>query len=440
MIRFLQRSLRARFILGISAVVLPFMLAAAIGLFYLLPGLIAPFEETVEEVTEELEPVRHLQVALLMAAMPIDDYLIHGDPDEREQFARLSRGVDRAFQKVRAAPFAEAREREMIKSADEEWQEVRSIGETILRLPNPAGNLQGVRDMKRFDDHRNRAAAFLDQVHVIANREIEKNLADAHYAKRWSVAVTAGVFILAFGASLGASLWLARPVLAALGALGAAAARLAAGDLSARAVLYRKDELGQLAAAFNTMAEKLEKHEAELKNLAVRDGLTGLFNRRGFDQRLKEEIERTQRYAHPFSLLMLDIDHFKTVNDFHGHPAGDVILRALAVYIQAQVRPTDWAARYGGEEFAILLPETAGNGAAVAAERLRAAVAGRAVRIGPEKAVHVTISIGIATFPEDAATGEALVEAADRALYEAKRAGRNRVCAYRPGEVTRSRE
>ncbi|MBI3995583.1 MAG: diguanylate cyclase [Nitrospirae bacterium] len=440
MFRFIQTSLRARFILGISTVLMPFMLAAAIGLFYLLPGLIAPFEETVEELTEELEPVRHLQVALLMAAMPIDDYLIYGDPDEREQFARLSWRVDRAFQKVRAAPFSEAREREVIKSADEEWQAARSIGETILRLPSPMRNLQGVKDMKRFDDHRNRAAAFLDQVHAIAQREIEEDLASARSAKRNSVALAAATFGLAFGISLMAGLWLARPVMAALGALGEAAGRLAAGDLSARVVLYRKDELGLLAAAFNAMAEKLEKHEAELKDLSVRDGLTGLFNRRGFGQRLKEEIGRSQRYIHPLSLLMFDIDHFKTINDFHGHPAGDVVLRVLAVCIQGQIRPTDWAARYGGEEFAVLLPETAGSGAAVAAERLRAAVAGRAVRIGPEKTARVTVSVGIATFPEDAATEEALVAAADRALYEAKRAGRNRVCAYRQGEETGSRK
>ena len=162
---------------------------------------------------------------------------------------------------------------------------------------------------------------------------------------------------------------------------------------------------------------------------AYRDGLTGLFNRRYFSQEIPQEVERFRRFGTPFSLLMLDIDHFKRFNDKHGHPAGDTALRTVADVINQSARNYDKAVRYGGEEFAVILPQTRRTEAAVAAERIRSTVEEQPIIHEGRKLDSLTMSIGIATFPIDALEATGLVHRADQALYLAKRR-RNAVVAY----------
>ena len=174
------------------------------------------------------------------------------------------------------------------------------------------------------------------------------------------------------------------------------------------------------------IGRRIEDDEAQLEELATRDGLTGLYNHRTFYTFLDEEVARARRFKTPFSLLLIDIDHFKGVNDTHGHQAGDAILRGLSQRLVSLVRSVDRVCRYGGEEITIILPNT--QVALDMAERLRRAVEDTPFDIGAGKAVVVTVSIGVAGFPLDADTGLMLVTAADSALYVAKDSGRNRVC------------
>ncbi len=169
---------------------------------------------------------------------------------------------------------------------------------------------------------------------------------------------------------------------------------------------------------------------AHLYELAMVDGLTGLFVRRYFDARIEEEIERSRRYGTAFSVIMLDVDDFKKLNDTHGHLVGDRVLRAIANVIKAQMRGVDTAARYGGEEMIVILPRTEMVGAYNLAERIRESIGELRITTDdePPKALSVTASLGIAAFPESQAqTGEDLVRRADRALYRAKKTGKNRV-------------
>jgi diguanylate cyclase (GGDEF)-like protein len=187
-------------------------------------------------------------------------------------------------------------------------------------------------------------------------------------------------------------------------------------------------ELSLLAmqAAESVARTRLFEH---VEKLATLDELTGLVNRRSFNQQLATRLREAQRYRKHISLLLVDVDHFKKVNDAHGHPAGDAVLRGVAGVAASQARETDIVARYGGEELALVLPETDSAGARAIAERLRAAVA--STNHPTDKGhLRVTISLGIATWPGDGAAPEELIEAADKALYRAKQAGRNRVeCA-----------
>ncbi len=179
------------------------------------------------------------------------------------------------------------------------------------------------------------------------------------------------------------------------------------------------------------IGRRLERDERELEQLATHDGLTGLYSHRMFHVLLEEERARNDRFGRQLSLLMLDIDHFKRVNDTHGHQAGDLILKGLSDLLNRQARAIDRVCRYGGEEITLLLPETDANGAANIAERLRAAVEREAFDVGNGRTIPITVSIGIASYPLDADSTEKLIAAADAAMYVAKQAGRNRVERYK---------
>ena len=164
----------------------------------------------------------------------------------------------------------------------------------------------------------------------------------------------------------------------------------------------------------------------QLKMLATRDELTALINRREFDRVLAEETERSLRFKRPLALVMCDLDYFKNVNDTHGHPAGDAVLKAAAAVLLAGVRTIDRVARVGGEEFAVLLMETDRLEALIAAERMVAMMRKKKIILPDGKEIGVTLSAGVAVFPLQGADSSALVHAADQALYVAKRAGRDR--------------
>lgn len=199
--------------------------------------------------------------------------------------------------------------------------------------------------------------------------------------------------------------------------------------VSSRAAFHRERRLVRTAA-------QLREVSAELDRLARTDALTGIANRRAFFDLLGVEFRRSRRYARELSVMMLDLDHFKVVNDRWGHPFGDHVLRLTAETVRLNVRESDFLGRYGGEEFALALPETGTEQAVVVAEKLREAIEALEVRtedVPPagEPPVRITISIGIASIPvEDDQDEFELIRRADQALYEAKRTGRNRVTVF----------
>jgi len=182
-----------------------------------------------------------------------------------------------------------------------------------------------------------------------------------------------------------------------------------------------------LLAAAAVLSTFIVLRARRLQRMSAVDRLTGVFNRSSFEQQLTEEADRARRYARPFAVAILDIDHFKRFNDTHGHAGGDAVLRTVAQTLRRSVRKSDMVARYGGEEFALILPETNAELVIAKLEALRRAVSDAKVSMGKRKrTVGVTISIGVASWPDDGAEVDDVVACADERLYEAKHRGRDR--------------
>ena len=426
-----NRSLHDRFVLSISVMLVPLVLLGFCSLF-LLQHTSAALAKVVEGSIGEMQSVIHLQTRMLAAAMPPNDYLIDGSPAEKEAFVRLSGDLDRAFEEILAAPVGNAQERDVVRAAREEWWRTKVIALSLLATPHPVGNPDAARDMKRMDAHFYLVVGLLGKVYDIVQRETDGKLAQAHAASRGAYFLVTGIFIAGIVIVAATAFALARSILRPLRALQAEARRLGKGELSHRVELNRSDELGQLAQTFNAMAEELEKSRAALTELATHDGITGLYNHRTFYLLLADELARAARFNRPVSLLLLDIDRFKRVNDTDGHLAGDAILKGLSGLLHRHGRAIDRVCRYGGDEIAVILPECDLEAAANVAERLRAAVEAQPFDIEAGAPVSITVSIGVASWPALANSAQALVAAADAALYAAKRSGRNRVVRYEP--------
>lgn len=204
--------------------------------------------------------------------------------------------------------------------------------------------------------------------------------------------------------------------------------------LTEKGLRLAKDQVQTLNACVNHLALALRNAVLyrQVKIQADRDGLTKIGNRRSFEVRLADEAARHGRYDQPLSLILVDLDHFKHVNDTYGHPAGDEVLRDMAALLGEGLRSSDYPARYGGEEFAIILPHTSREQAALLAERLRQRVLERGFRVGTSKTpLTITVSAGVASLAPGASSQD-LVLLADQALYMAKNAGRNRVVLAGP--------
>jgi diguanylate cyclase (GGDEF)-like protein len=257
--------------------------------------------------------------------------------------------------------------------------------------------------------------------------EIARAEAYARVSRQRNVALVmlAGLVIAVGFAAYVLALTVARP----LERLTAGATQVGDGDFNVHVPVLDYGEVGYLTRAFNKMVTHLREGREELaainvalETLSVTDGLTGLFNHKHLMHTLQTEVARAQRHKHPLSVLMIDVDHFKQYNDRHGHQLGDRLLADIAALFKRTTRSIDYVARYGGDEFMLLLHEVASSDALMLADRVRSEVA--AATFGPGDHT-VTVSIGVASYPEHGETAEAVIASADAGLYKAKRSGRN---------------
>lgn len=412
--------------LGTAAMLMPLLLLA-VGAIHGLVNSTEILDEVVEEAFEEQEPVLNLEKLVMISEMEGHDFLFYHSDGELASYLRAERDVESAFKGALAAPFGDDEESRLVRKAFARWSEAH---EALMAYSRGDETVPPRVAAERFTHGMRDTLGFLGEIKTIIRREIEDNVVGVYASEMKLMFFTIVVFILGLAAFLAAGISLARSVLRPVGALKESVGRFAAGDFAHRVEVTSGNELGELGAAFNNMAGRLQRVQTELEDMSILDGLTGLFNHREFYRLLSEEHSRAIRYGYTYSVMMIDADNFKDVNDSCGHLAGDQALLRLATLVKKCVRDTDKAARYGGDEIAVIMPGTGEAGALAIAARIREALDSEAIAgcpQDPEKEMKLSVSIGVAEFTVDMGSEYELVRKADEALFTAKKAGRNQI-------------
>jgi diguanylate cyclase (GGDEF)-like protein len=420
-----SRSLRFWVGLGMALAVLPLCLSAVGGYILLRHGVIAGFQDVASRQRYQIEPTQRLRLLLWEALVPVDDFVDEGEPQQPQAYRALRERIETAFAELDRGLRAEAEPLDLVHRAHEDWNAADALATEVLSARRAPGDEKIAAIMDRFHGQVESAVDRLGSV----NDDLGTDLRADHDAALLSVersewllgiaAFVSGLLILLGVFTIG------RMMAVSVDRLVLGAARFAAGDRDHRIDVEVPPELRRVADEFNRMIVRIHRAEEALSNLARRDGLTGCLNRRAFDEALVESMARSQRLGEPVALLMIDIDHFKRVNDVHGHLVGDELLASVANTLVSDVRVFDKAFRIGGEEFAVLLSSVTAEDAVAIAERLREFISAKRI-LSDGQEISATVSIGVAVAARMSSTS-AFVGAADAALYRAKNEGRNRV-------------
>lgn len=424
-----RRSLKFWLATGMLMSLAPIFISAVTGYFLYRGAVIQPLVEVASKQGQILTPLQTVQMSLWDVSESVIDYAIDGEERRKVAYQKQAMQIDSGIEQLGVAMEEQGFDSAPIHEAQDEWRSLATLSGAILSGETLRGNARVGEQVEAFEALIDRLAHQLETVHdaVRTRNETTHQQALASLALSEYLAV-AGLTVSIIGALLGVVL-INRSLVSSMDQLAAGSMRFSRGDRDHQIEVHIPRELANVADAFNQMTTRIREQEATLEQMAITDGLTGLYNRREFDRLLAEEVRRAERYGTSVSLILGDVDHFKAFNDRHGHPAGDEALRSVGQTLMDTLRQGDKACRFGGEEFVVILPECDADAARLAAERVRAAVEARVFRIDAERTAQVTMSLGVATSPGNGDTPETLLKSADLALYQAKEQGRNRVIA-----------
>lgn len=420
-----ERSLRFWIAVCMACTLLPIAFSAIVDHVILSRGVIAAFQDVAVRQREQLAPLQALRLELWEAGIPVNEYLGERESRQIAAYRALRTRIEAQFAAVHDAVKAEAKLADLLQRARSDWNDADRLASELFSGAITVNDLHADAIVDRFDgilaatDDKLQAVAQgidadLDRDHALAERAYER--------AEWVAGICAGVALLMM--LLGIT-GISQIMVVNVERLIQGARKFADGDRSHRINVQVPPELRQVADEFNKMVERIHESEAALAEEAREDALTGLNNRRAFNETLDGAFARLRRLKDPVVLLSLDIDHFKRINDSHGHDVGDEVLRSVAQTLRGSTREVDRVFRVGGEEFAVLVAETDALGAQVAAERIRAAIANHPV-VTSQGCLQVTSSVGIALATTLMRKDE-LLKAVDAALYRAKAQGRNQV-------------
>ncbi len=399
--------------------------AIAGGSFFFTMELTHTIEEAIEESTMESQPLLELIQAVQESYLEGHDYLIYGTKNELAEYKSTAKRTDIAFESAMNAPFEDEKEKELVRHAFIKWKVANNL--TLSHVPGEDPGIK-LMHMRKIDNQLNEIQTSLNWAFERTQEEMDEIKAGALALKRMSTIFIFTLSVLAVISIVLLWRWLVHSITGPLKELANNVNAVGTGEVVLETNVVGDDELGRLVRAVNDMSARVSENTTSLKELAGHDELTGLYNNRALMGLLEDEIARSSRYGHAFSFILLDIDHFKDINDTYGHAAGDDVICQLATLITESIRDVDKVARYGGDEIAIILPETDGTKALAMAERIRLGVSSQHVMLPGGEMLRIEISIGMAEYPGKKESIRDLISAADNALYEAKRKGRNRVC------------
>ena len=355
-------------------------------LLFVLVFVYIPIFDAMDAVTAEtvndMVPLHHLQMTIHRAESPPRRYLLTGNRQERDDFIRLAEQVDRAFAEVSRSHSTLSGSSLRLKEARAQWKDAKGEARNLFSRQVGADLPNAIVALGRFDESVSRASRALNAYH----REIHHHI--LHEFERSRVLKSRGILLVAFALALAAALGIGGSFL-------------------------------------------LTRDRRSLEASALHDVLTGLYNRRGVEEKLAEAMrglpggERRR-----FALVVFDGDRFKEVNDCYGHQTGDAVLHAIGRVVSEHLRGSDFVGRVGGDEFMLVLNDVAPQQVLPLADRIRQAIAEHPLAHVDGVPVTMTVTMGCASYPDDAATIDELIAAADEALYIAKRRGRNRVVAF----------
>lgn len=424
--KFLQsRSLRFWITLGMAVAVLPLLVAAILGYALLDHGVIGSYRDIVLRQDAHAVAIQDLRLKIAEAMAPVDEFIERRDPDDEAAYRRLRSEIESRFAALIGDLVNEPSAEALVRRAQDAWTSADGHAAGIFATGADSDAAASTRAMALFHAEIASIVDKLSAAYDTVSKVIDSDLAtaDRFYERAlWVTGIAAVVSLACIALGI---FMIGRIVGASVTRIVNGAALFAEGDRAHRIEVQVPAELREVADEFNRMAERIRDSEGALAELAQRDALTGLANRRALESELSAIEEGRAGLHERDSVLVADIDHFKLINDIHGHAAGDDVLRAVGRTLLEQSRPTDKVFRIGGEEFALLLPQTDEATARSIAERLRQAIAAVTVVRGGAT-IRVTISIGVAA-TRDRARVRDVIEAADAALYVAKSGGRNRV-------------
>ena len=427
------KSLRFWIALSRGIAVVPLLFSAGVGYLVLDRGVVAPIHDVAMRQRTQIAPAQHLQVLIWDTLIPVDEYVEEGNPVHPEAYRHLRTRIESGMAELFAAVERDPAAKVLLERARANWTAADGYATELISVPMQPDEPRAVETLQRFHGEVVATSDKLEALYDQLANEIQKDhdIAMLSYERSmWLAGIAGTVSLLAIG--LG-TLLIGRLMTASVDRLVDGVQRVSEGDRDHRIEVQVPPELHRVAEEFNRMIGRIRESEEALSDLAHLDSLTGLPNRRAFDEAYADMRARSQRFDEPLFLLAIDADRFKRINDTHGHAAGDEVLRMTANVLSRNLRPVDKAYRIGGEEFAVVLPNMTVDQAREAAERLRRAIAATPVPYDGNE-IGLTVSIGVAR-GSDGLEQSVVMEAADAALYRAKAGGRNQVVVS--GEVGR---
>jgi len=403
--------------------IVPMLASASIGFLLLERGVIAPIHDLIHKQGARIDSTQRLRILSLSSMAPVDEYVEEGSSVQIDAYRHLREQIEWEFAAVIEEVSDDPATQALLIRAREAWSVGDRHATILISAPPQPGTPQAVQTMHDFHGALALAgdrlkAAYLRLVEIAHHNH---EVADLNYERAvWLAMIGGSVSLLMIFSSI---VMINGVLIKSVGRLVEGASKFAEGDRDHRIQIQVPPELQRVADEFNYMIERIDETEKALDSLAHIDALTGIQNRRSFENTYREAA--LEEINSPRSVLIVDIDHFKRINDTFGHAIGDQALQCTAKMIQAAIRPFDRLFRIGGEEFAVLTFGTDVSTASEVAEQVRHTIEANPVQLG-DQVVKLTVSIGVA----GEKGGKIDLEAADRALYQAKKAGRNQVVVY----------